>query len=51
MLEVDDVAVLDLISRTGGDLKQPRAISGSSARVPDVEDFSRDGMFTVVKKI
>lgn len=44
VLEDDDVAVLDLISRTGEDLNQPRGISGSSARVPDVDSYSRDGM-------
>ena len=43
MLEEDDVAVLDLNTRTGGDLKQPKAISGSAARVPDTEDYTRDG--------
>ena len=43
MLEDDDVAVLDLITCTGGDLKQPRGISGSTARVPDAEDYTRDG--------
>lgn len=42
VLEDDDVAVLDLISRTGGDLAQPRGISGSGARVPDVNSYSRD---------
>lgn len=40
-----DVAVLDLISRTGGDLSQPRGISGSSARVPDVGSYTRDGIY------
>lgn len=43
VLEDDDVAVLDLISRTGGDLTQPRGISGSGARVPDVDSYTRDG--------
>ena len=44
VLQDDDVAVLDLISRTGGDLTQARGISGSAARVPDVENYTRDGM-------
>ena len=44
VLEDDDVAVLDLISRTGGDLTQARGISGSVARVPNVENYTRDGM-------
>ena len=46
VLEDDDVAVLDLISRTGGDLMQGRGISGSVAREPNVESYTRDGMFT-----
>ena len=37
--------MLDLISRTGGDLSQPRGISGSSARVPDVGSYTRDGIY------
>ena len=45
VLEDDDVAVLDLISRTGGDLSQPRGISGSSAQVPDVGSYTRDGIY------
>lgn len=44
MLEDDDVAVLDLITRTGGDLTQTRGISGSTAKVPNVENYTRDGM-------
>ena len=46
VLEDDDVAVLDLISRTGGDLMQGRGVSGSVAREPSVESYTRDGMFT-----
>ena len=42
-LEDDDVAVLDLISRTGGDLSQGRKVTGSSAQGPHTEDFSREG--------
>ena len=48
MLEDDDVAVLDLISRTGGDLMQGRGVSGSVAREPNVESYTRDGMVTLV---
>ena len=43
MLEDDDVAVLDLISRTGGDLTQPHGISGSTSRAPDIDNFSQEG--------
>ena len=46
VLEDDDVAVLDLISRTGGDLTQGIGVSGSVAREPTVESYTRDGMFT-----
>lgn len=49
VLEDDDVAVLDLISRTGGDLTQARGISGSIARVPNVENYTRDGMQLTLK--
>jgi len=42
VLEDDDVAVLDLISRTGGDLMQGRGISGSVTREPNVESYTRD---------
>ncbi|CAH3039840.1 unnamed protein product [Porites evermanni] len=47
VLEDDDVAVLDLISRTGGDLSQPRGISGSSAQVPDVGSYTRDELHKI----
>ncbi|KAK2556914.1 Centrosomal protein of 72 kDa [Acropora cervicornis] len=42
VLEDDDVAILDLISRVGGDLTQPRGLSGSATRVPDVDSYTRD---------
>lgn len=45
VLEDDDVAILDLIARVGGDLTQPRGLSGSATRVPDVDSYTRDGMF------
>lgn len=47
VLEDDDVAVLDLISRTGGDLMQGRGISGSVAREPNVESYTKDGMLLI----
>ena len=37
------MAVLDLVSRTGGDLTKRRGITGSAATRPDVDDFTRDG--------
>lgn len=51
VLEDDDVAVLDLITCTGGDLKQPRGISGSTARVPDAEDYTRDELHKMFPSI
>ncbi|EDO36714.1 predicted protein, partial [Nematostella vectensis] len=42
-LAEDDVAVLDLITRTGGDLSKPHAITGSSTRAPETQDFTREG--------
>ncbi|XP_060073299.1 centrosomal protein of 72 kDa-like [Ylistrum balloti] len=39
-LDDDDVAVLDLIARTGGDLSRPRTVTGSAAREPTAEDYS-----------
>ncbi|XP_048576940.1 centrosomal protein of 72 kDa isoform X2 [Nematostella vectensis] len=41
-LAEDDVAVLDLITRTGGDLSKPHAITGSSTRAPETQDFTRE---------
>ena len=43
-LDDDDVAVLDLVSRTGGDLTKPRGVSGSAAVKPDADDFTREGI-------
>lgn len=43
VFEDDDVAILDMITRTGGDLSQPRRVTGSSSRQPDLEDFNRQG--------
>lgn len=42
-LDDDDVAVLDLIARSGGDLSRPRPITGSSAREDQVQEYSLDG--------
>ncbi|XP_033754493.1 centrosomal protein of 72 kDa-like isoform X1 [Pecten maximus] len=39
-LDDDDVAVLDLIARTGGDLSRPRGVTGSAAQEPTAEDYS-----------
>ncbi|XP_048762502.2 centrosomal protein of 72 kDa-like isoform X1 [Ostrea edulis] len=41
-LDDDDVAVLDLIARSGGDLSRPRPITGSSAREDQVQEYSLD---------
>lgn len=43
VFEEDDMAILDMITRTGGDLNQPKKITGSSSRQPDLQDFDRDG--------
>ena len=42
-LDDDDVAVLDLIAHTGGDLSRPRCITGSAAREPSAEEYSLEG--------
>lgn len=42
-LDDDDVAVLDLIARSGGDLSRPRPITGSSAREDQAQEYSLDG--------
>nr|XP_022341017.1 centrosomal protein of 72 kDa-like [Crassostrea virginica] len=41
-LDDDDVAVLDLIARSGGDLSRPRPITGSSAREDQAQEYSLD---------
>ncbi|KAK3579173.1 hypothetical protein CHS0354_022710 [Potamilus streckersoni] len=43
-LDDDDVEVLDLIARTGGDLRKPWPVTGSSVREPGVEDYSLNGL-------
>ncbi|KAL3860763.1 hypothetical protein ACJMK2_010835 [Sinanodonta woodiana] len=43
-LDDDDVEVLDLIARTGGDLRKPWPVTGSAVRDPGVEDYSLNGL-------
>ncbi|KAL5022267.1 hypothetical protein ScPMuIL_001422 [Solemya velum] len=43
-LDDDDVAILDLIARTGGDLSKARAITGSAANEPAIEEYSIQGL-------
>ena len=43
VLDDDDVALLDLIASTGGDLRNPRPLTGSSVKEPSVEDYSISG--------
>nr|XP_006825133.1 PREDICTED: centrosomal protein of 72 kDa-like isoform X2 [Saccoglossus kowalevskii] len=40
VLDDDDCEVLDLISRTAGDLGKPRQITGSYAKLPSVEEHA-----------
>ena len=42
-LDDDDVAVLDLIAMTGGDLSKPRPLTGSAAKESKSEDYTLDG--------
>ncbi|XP_071177138.1 centrosomal protein of 72 kDa-like [Mytilus edulis] len=46
-LDDDDVAVLDLIAHTGGDLSKPRHITGSTAREPSAEEYSLEVLKTM----
>jgi hypothetical protein len=41
-LDDDDVALLDLIARTGGDLSKPRPITGSAATTAEAENYSTE---------
>ena len=43
VLDDDDVELLDLIARTGGDLRQSRPLTGSSAKEPTSHDYSLAG--------
>ena len=40
VLDDDDVELLDLIARTGGDLSKARPLTGSNVKEPSVEDYS-----------
>ncbi|XP_060570895.1 centrosomal protein of 72 kDa-like [Ruditapes philippinarum] len=44
VLDDDDVEILDLIARTGGDLSKPRPLTGSNVKEPSVEDYSIVGL-------
>lgn len=48
VLDDDDVEILDLIARTGGDLSKPRPLTGSNVKEPSVEDYSIVGKFIAV---
>ena len=39
----DDVAVLDMVSRQGGDLSQPRPITGSQMTASHSQDYTPEG--------
>ena len=43
MLDDDDVELLDLIARTGGDLRHSRPLTGSNAKDPATQDYSLAG--------
>lgn len=43
VLDDDDVELLDLIARTGGDLRNARPLTGSSAKEPSSQDYSLAG--------
>ncbi|XP_033107745.1 centrosomal protein of 72 kDa-like isoform X2 [Anneissia japonica] len=42
VVEDDDSELLDMIARTGGDLRRPRVLSGSAVAAPSVEHHERD---------
>lgn len=44
VLDDDDVELLDLIARTGGDLRNARPLTGSSAKEPSSQDYSLAGL-------
>lgn len=44
VLDDDDVELLDLIARTGGDLRHSRPLTGSSAKDPATQDYSLAGL-------
>jgi len=43
VLDDDDVELLDLIARNGGDLNKPRPITGSQNKEPTSNDYSLSG--------
>ena len=43
VLDDDDVELLDLIARTGGDLRNARPLTGSTAKDPGTQDYSLAG--------
>ncbi|XP_070575866.1 centrosomal protein of 72 kDa-like isoform X2 [Ptychodera flava] len=43
-LDDDDCEVLDLISRTAGDLGQPRQVTGSYAKLPSTDEHTAEDM-------
>ncbi|XP_045192927.2 centrosomal protein of 72 kDa-like [Mercenaria mercenaria] len=44
VLDDDDVEILDLIARTGGDLSKARPLTGSNVKEASVEDYSIVGL-------
>ncbi|XP_064641032.1 centrosomal protein of 72 kDa-like isoform X1 [Lineus longissimus] len=49
-LDDDDVALLDLIARTGGDLSKPRPITGSAATTAEAENYSTEQILDLERK-
>ena len=43
VLDDDDVELLDLIARTGGDLRHSRPLTGSNVKDPATQDYSLAG--------
>ena len=43
VLDDDDVELLDLIARTGGDLRNARPLTGSNSKDPATQDYSLAG--------
>ncbi|KAL4235359.1 Centrosomal protein of 72 kDa [Mactra antiquata] len=50
VLDDDDVEILDLIARTGGDLSKARPLTGSNAKEPSSEDYSILGLKKLSKQ-
>ena len=51
VLENDDVLLLDTVARKGGNLSKPNPITGSSNKLPDVQDYRKTGMFHCFNKL